>query len=132
MHRTRSRGRCLAAIAATSLCCLSLAACGSSKPVPSSSTQGKSSSLKSLAPAAQNHVYDEALAKYAGCLRKHGVNVANPSPSQGGDASLDMKGIDKSSKRFKRAAEACTSTLDEALRTAAAKAYAPEGSGSKD
>jgi hypothetical protein len=132
MHRTPGRGRRASTVLWILLACVLLAACGSSgEPAATNANKGKSSALSALSGSSQNKVFKEALTKYAGCLRAHGVDVPNPSSSTGSKASLDTKGIDTSSRRFKRAAASCTKTLNEALRTAAAKAYAPKGSAAK-
>ncbi|MHB1808954.1 MAG: hypothetical protein ACYCU0_06625 [Solirubrobacteraceae bacterium] len=123
MHRPAVRRRRATAAAATLLASVSLTACGgASKPAGTSTTGSGTSSASALGPATQNRVYRKALIEYAGCLRRHGVDV--PNPKQGGRAKLDTSGIDKSSARFKQAALSCAATLDEALRKAAARAYA--------
>ncbi|MHB1809109.1 MAG: hypothetical protein ACYCU0_07405 [Solirubrobacteraceae bacterium] len=123
MHRPAVRRRRMTAVAATLLASVSLTACGGASKAASTNTNGSASrSGGALAPATQNSVYHAALTQYAGCLRRHGVNV--PNPKQGGTAKLDTKGIERSSPRFKQAALSCAATLDEALRKAAASAYA--------
>lgn len=125
MHRTARRRRRTTAAAAALLSCLLLAACGGASSLHTLS-KGASNPLSSLGKAAQNHVYHHALSRYAGCLRSHGVEVPNPAAAA---SKLDLQGIDKAGRAFKHAATSCAGTLDQALRTAAAKAYAGKGSG---
>jgi hypothetical protein len=133
------------------LACLALAACGGSSSQGTSgvskgsSTQGtgggssphagdgskssRASALGSLSEVAQNKVYDQALSKFATCLRAHGIDVPKPKVGRDGSARLPTPGIDRSSAKFKSAAASCGKILDESLRIAAGKAYAKGKSG---
>lgn len=142
MPRIDLRGRrpALGALAVL-LACTCLAACGSasggsngsngsngssngSNGSSKSSAHAKAnSSLDALSETAQNKVYEEALTKYAACLRQHGIAVPKPTAAKGQQATLDTNGINKTSARFKRAQSSCSATLDEALRVDAGEAY---------
>lgn len=72
--------------------------------------------------------FQAALAKFATCLRKNGVNVPAPNTSGNGPV-FDTKGIDTSSAKFKAAEAKCQSDLRTAFRRGAGAGGSGGGSG---
>ncbi len=70
--------------------------------------------------------YKQALAKFATCMRKNGVNVPEPNTSGTGPV-FDTKGIDTSGSRFRTAQMRCSSELRSALRPGAGSGAPPSG-----
>jgi len=63
----------------------------------------------------KNPVYQQALAKFATCMRQNGVNVPQPNTSGKGPV-FNIKGLNAASSQFKTAETKCSSELRGAIR----------------
>ncbi|MEU8524497.1 MULTISPECIES: hypothetical protein [Streptomyces] len=105
--RTRTRTRTPALLAALPLAALALAltACTSGEEGTGSASANGGSKGPTSNAAAPGQSRDEMNVKYAQCLRKQGLDVADPKPGQGIGLSIDGSNREKADK----ALEACRS-----------------------